>query len=403
MRLDKSPMPPDDDPLRGVTILGVIGTLDRTGGAERAFRRITDGFRELLGVRVVLVSHVLPNDPVGTDDYHVLRPDGEPAGLGMVKRLRRLILDVPRPAILFPFQINVNIVAMTAMLSLPRSKRLPIVFNDRASIDFMTRAVPGNGIEKGLRTFLFRSFTRFCYRRADRIVCNAERSTEKLRAFIGRPSPPVLTVYNPVPAEQIQARFAERNRSAFQSAGPLILGHGRLHAQKGWDVLMYAFAQVRKHVADARLEIVGEGPERSHLEAVARELGIEDACSMPGFSSDPLGRIDACDVYALPSRWEGLPNSLLEALAVGAPAVAANCDTGPDEIIGTEGERGLLVPVDDVEALSNALLALLGDADLRSKVARAGRRRALDFTLERSVSNYANIFRGLLQRDPSSG
>ena len=396
MRLEGSLMLPDDDPLRGVTILGVIGTLDRTGGAEKAFRCITDGFRELLRVRVLLVSHVLPNDPVGTDDYHVLRPDGESAGLGMVRRLRRLILDVPRPAILFPFQINVNIVAMMATLSLPRSRRLPIVFNDRASIDFMTRAVPGNGIEDELRTFLFRSFTRFCYRRADRIVCNAERSTEKVRAFIGRASPPVSTIYNPVPTEQIQARFAERDRRTIQSARPLILGHGRLHPKKGWDVLMRAFAQVREHVADARLEIVGEGPERSNLEAVARELGIEDACSMPGFSSDPLGRIDACDIYALPSRWEGLPNSLLEALAVGAPAVAADCDTGPDEIIGTEGERGLLVPVDDVEALSNALLVLLGDADLRSKVARAGRRRALDFTLERSVLSYANLFRELL-------
>ncbi len=387
--------------LSGVTILGVTGSVDRVGGAEKAFRAIMGGFRERLGVATAIAAHVEPQTR-DLENVHVLRPDGAPAGPAMVLALRRLICEVPRPAVLFPFQINPNVVAMMANLSLPPWRRLPVILNDRASIDFMTRAMPSNHLEDGWRLSAFRAAARFVYRRADVVVANAARSAARTVEFIGRPSPPVHTIYNALPAEEIQERHPVRDRSGLQGTAPLIAGHGRLDRQKGWDLLIRAMVLVRERIPDARLLIVGEGGERDALEALAGELGISEACDLPGWDPDPLNRIAECDVYALPSRFEGLPNSLLEAVALGLPAVAADCDTGPDEIVGRDGEYGLLVGVDEVEALAIAILRILRDASLRVHLAQAARQRALDFTLERNVQAYARLFAEVLGRVPET-
>ena len=170
--------------------------------------------------------------------------------------------------------------------------------------------------------------------------------------------------------------------------------------QKGLDILLRAFAIVRQAHPGARLRVVGDGPEREALQALACELGIESSCEFPGFLSDPLSAIEGADVYVLSSRWEGLPNSLLEALAVGLPVVATRCRTGPDEIL-EDGHVGLLVEVDDVKAMAENIRLLVDDADRRQLFAERARQRARDFNLERNVNAYGEVLDRVLA-NPSS-
>lgn len=391
----------DHPDLSDVTLVGVTGMLDRSGGAERAFRAIVGGFERDLGMRVMLAAHLTPKDPEMLARATVLRPAGSRAGPRMVAILRQLIASAPQPAILFGFQLNSNIICSIANASLPRRLRLPIVLNDRAAVTVLTLAPEGSSPAIRLRYAAVRAAARAAYRHADAVVCNAQANAVLMRSFIGRRAgtPPIATVYNPLDAGSIQARFPARDRRRFSSAaGPLIVGHGRLHPQKGWDTLIRAVALIRPAWPGIRLRIVGEGDERPPMQQLAESLGLGDAFELPGFSPDPLAAVEPGDVYVLPSRYEGLPNSLLEALALGLPSIAADCPTGPAEILSPPGESGLLFPVDDVAALVEQLGRLLSDGGLRARLAEGSRRRAREFSLRANLDAYAQIFRRVLGR-----
>jgi glycosyltransferase involved in cell wall biosynthesis len=139
---------------------------------------------------------------------------------------------------------------------------------------------------------------------------------------------------------------------------PVVLGVGRLTRQKDFESLVRAFAQVRQH-RPARLLILGEGEERSALEALVRELGLESDVALPGFQAGAQACMTRAAVFVLSSAWEGLPTVLIEALAAGTTVVATDCPSGPREIL-RGGELGRLVPPGDVEALARGILAALG-------------------------------------------
>jgi len=389
------------DPTTLPLIVGVIGTVEETGGAERAFGRIMSSFRDRLGCDIRVVSHIpvaADSEIAWTQPDLVLRTQDDWNPAKMVLRLRDFLKELPRPAILFPFQINSNIVASAANLLLPKSARLPCVFNDRANILMLTDVLR-RGRGGAATVAAFRSVARFCYGRADYVIANAEANSEQIREFVGKPELRVDTIYNPLDAVGIQARFPARDRTSFlDPGGPLITTHGRLDPQKGFDILLEAFARVREKIP-ARPRIVGEGDERRALEAQAERLGIVDDLELPGFTADPLPLIEEGDVYVLPSRFEGLPNALLEGIAAGLPCIAADCISGPSEIIGTEGDDGLLIPVEDVEALTEALLTVLRDDARRQSLANAARRRAHDFSFDENTRRYCQIFAELGFRD----
>jgi glycosyltransferase involved in cell wall biosynthesis len=137
----------------------------------------------------------------------------------------------------------------------------------------------------------------------------------------------------------------------------VVLGVGRLSAQKNFRLLIDAFALVRQD-HDARLVILGEGIDRATLEAQVRQHGLQEAVSLPGFLDNPYGCMARAAVFALSSDFEGLPTVLIESLALGTPVVSTDCDSGPREILrgGTLGE---LVPVGDVHGLARAIAGAL--------------------------------------------
>jgi glycosyltransferase involved in cell wall biosynthesis len=175
-------------------------------------------------------------------------------------------------------------------------------------------------------------------------------------------------------------------------AQPVVLAVGRHVAQKGFDLLLRAWADVMRCLPDARLRIVGDGPLRAEHEALAAQLGVMASVEWlaPTPQIERLYREAA--VFVLPSRYEGMPLALLEAQALGVPAVAFDCQTGPAEIL--TAETGRLVPASDVPALSAALIELLSSASLRAAMGRAAIVRSRTcFGPEEHLQRWASLIR----------
>lgn len=164
----------------------------------------------------------------------------------------------------------------------------------------------------------------------------------------------------------------------------MIVGMGRLGREKGFDLLVRASAAVRHPF---RVVLLGEGVEENSLRELVKNLGIGDRVEFAGFRKNPFPYLQKASVFVLPSRYEGFPNSLLEAMALGVACVATRCPTGPEEII-MDGENGLLVPVEDPTALANAIDRLLGDTELRDRLGRAARERAREFDAVRILPRF---------------
>lgn len=179
---------------------------------------------------------------------------------------------------------------------------------------------------------------------------------------------------------------AEKSATAEDgAAGGLVLGLGRLAREKGFDLLLEAFAQAGQGREGWRLAMVGEGPERGALEKQRRELGLDGRADLPGAVADVAPWLRRAELFVLASRYEGFPNALCEALAAGVACVAFDCGGIPGEIV-RGGVDGLLVPPGEVDALASALARLMDDAQLRGRLAarapevllRFGQKQALD-------------------------
>ena len=171
----------------------------------------------------------------------------------------------------------------------------------------------------------------------------------------------------------------------------IVLFVGRHHAQKRVDVLLRAFARVVAEVPGARLACAGEGPLVPSLQELARTLGIADKVAFLGARPDVPALHRAASVFVLPSASEGLPNALLEALASGTPSVATDIP-GTDEVVTHEREA-LLVPLDDEVALARAIVRLLLDRELASRLVAAGHETiAREYDMEGVTDRYLELF-----------
>jgi glycosyltransferase involved in cell wall biosynthesis len=197
------------------------------------------------------------------------------------------------------------------------------------------------------------------YPRADVVGAVSEGVAEDLSHVLRVPRERIQVLHNPIITPELALKAKAPVDHAWFKPGepPVILSVGRLDPQKDFPLLLKAFAQVRK-ILPARLVILGEGPERSNLEALTRQLDIEKDVQLPGFVSNPYPYMTHASLFVLSSQWEGLPTVLAEALYCGAPTVSTDCPSGPREIL-KNGEYGKLVPVGDIERLIKAILDTL--------------------------------------------
>jgi glycosyltransferase involved in cell wall biosynthesis len=192
------------------------------------------------------------------------------------------------------------------------------------------------------------ALNRLALARADHLICQGEDLAGDL-ARVGIATP-MTVIGNPIDVDHV-ARLAAAEVTL--PGSPALLAVGRLSRQKGFDLLLPAFAQLLSTAPDAHLTIAGTGPDESALRALSRTLGIADRVTLRGFVENPYPLMRAADLYVLSSRYEGFPNVALEALACGTPVIAASCP-GVAELI-LPGVNGWLAPVDDVAGLADAL------------------------------------------------
>jgi len=226
------------------------------------------------------------------------------------------------------------------------------------------------------RLQLYRAVDLFLLRLADRVV-TVSREQRRLLLRRGIERQRLVLVPNVIDAEALAPQAARgpavRPRLGVPDAAPMIGVFGRLARQKGIDVLLEAAGRVRALRPDCHFLVVGGGPLRAELEARAARLGLGSSVRFLGYRTDVATLMAACDVIALPSRAEGLPLALLEALALGRPVVAARVGGVPDVV--RHERHGLLIQPGSATALAAAVLRLLDDPQLAARLAAAGRER----------------------------
>lgn len=234
---------------------------------------------------------------------------------------------------------------------------------------------------------------RFAYRRADCVIALSEGVRRELVADLALDPARTVTIGNPVAVASIAvaAEAARRNPPPWMGtslrAAPTVVAIGRLHRQKGFDVLLEAFAVHAP--AAAQLIILGEGELRADLGAQAARLGIAARVALPGFVADPIAYLAHADAFVLSSRWEGFGHVLIEAMAAQTPVIATDCPHGPADFMHHD-ENGLLVPTEDAERLGAALARVLTDSALADRLAAAGVLTAQRYEAARIAEIYAD-------------
>ncbi len=243
---------------------------------------------------------------------------------------------------------------------------------------------------------VFRAMTRLAYPRAEAVIAVAQGVADDLAANYGVAPDRLRVIGNPIDMGRITAAAAEP--PAVPLPDCFAVAMGRLVPNKNFALLLRGFAAAKPK---RDLVILGEGPERPALAALAKTLGLQHRLHMPGFLRNPYPVLRRADYLVSTSNAEGFPNTLVEGMCLGLPILATDCRSGPYEIlrgrraaIGTDptgsARDGMLVPVDDVAALA-AALAALESPDLRAGLAARARARAADFGVEAVLRGYLEL------------
>src|SRR6056300_235980 len=196
------------------------------------------------------------------------------------------------------------------------------------------------------------------YQKIEHVVGNSEGVAEDIQKLASLPDRQVSIIRNPVvTAAMLQQAREDCPHPWLEESVPVVMAMGRMTVQKDFSALIKAFAKVRLEVP-ARLVVLGEGAERTALERLTKDLSVDADVMMPGHQNNPYAWLSRADLFVLSSRWEGSPNALTEAFALGVPCVSTDCPSGPAEILDG-GKYGKLVEIGDVEQMAQAMKASL--------------------------------------------
>ena len=270
--------------------------------------------------------------------------------LGVLLRFRALVTQ-HRPKAIISAKEYANIINVFACLRQP-------------SLSIVTRHVPileevnkVGGDSNWYTPHIFRLINRF----ASRLVAVSNGIRDEIVHLIPSRVQDIRTIYNPVIDEALSQRAAETISESFWDPSKTnIVAVGRLCRQKGYDRLLMSFKTTLEQIPNARLTLFGDGDDRASLESLAKQLNIAHAICFAGHVSNPIKFIANAKVFALSSRWEGLPTVMIEAAAVNVPVVAFDCPTGPKEIFDT-GIHGYLIENDNTVDFGLGLQKAIGN------------------------------------------
>jgi glycosyltransferase involved in cell wall biosynthesis len=255
-------------------------------------------------------------------------------------------------------------------------------------------------VKQTRRTPLYYRIDELCLPRYESVICVSEDLRDRCLAQ-GVSADRCRLVENAIDANEFIRRtdLNEAQRRASVPKGRLVIGAvGRLSAEKGFDLLIRAVQQLVLAGHDVEVWIIGEGDAGPHLRALAAELGLSDRVRLLGYMSDTRPLYEAMDVFALSSLREGLPNVVLEAMAMEVPVVATRVAGVPRLI--RDGETGVLVDPGSVEALTSGLRRLLGDSHTRVQLAAAARQCIVEkFSFATRMQKVRAVYDGLLAQN----
>jgi GalNAc-alpha-(1->4)-GalNAc-alpha-(1->3)-diNAcBac-PP-undecaprenol alpha-1,4-N-acetyl-D-galactosaminyltransferase len=332
--------------------LAIYG-LSWSGGAERVMSIIANYWASQGWDVTLLVlvdnSSFYPLDPrIKVEFLNIARNSSANLPLALINTWQRIAILRRRiiasePEVVISFMNTINVYSILACWNL----QIPTIVCEHIYPGFSDANKIWQGVMK------------LAYRHADLVTVLTQNALPFYPAHKGYRS---IVMPNPVlepPATTATERLL---------ATPSLVAIGRLHPQKGFDLLLEAFARLHDKHPDWQLTILGEGPIRSELEALRSQLKLTECVHFPGSVTNVPDYLRQADLFVMSSRFEGFPMALCEAMACGACVLATDCLSGPSDII-SDGVNGMLVATEDVEALAAGLDRLMSDPAKRQQLA----------------------------------
>jgi GalNAc-alpha-(1->4)-GalNAc-alpha-(1->3)-diNAcBac-PP-undecaprenol alpha-1,4-N-acetyl-D-galactosaminyltransferase len=352
------------------------------GGAERVMSILANYWIDH-GWDIALILLVPPAEP----SFYPLDPRIQVQSLGIsgnsenllaalgntwqrVKILRRAIM-ASQPDVVISFMSSINVYTILACWKL----NIPTIVSEHI-YPTMTDA-----------NKIWQRVMKWAYRRADLLTVLTQNALPFYPAASGYRT---IVMPNPVLAPSPKVG-TER-----VLVSPSVIAIGRLHPQKGFDLLIKAFHRIQDQCPGWQLTILGEGPLRSQLEDLRDQLQLTSRVHLPGLVTNIPDYLRQADLFVMPSRFEGFPMALCEAMAYGLPVLAADCLSGPRDII-EDGVNGVLVPTEDIDALAAKLLALMSDSTQREKLAHYAPQILDRFGLEQVMALWQSAIDRVIQ------
>lgn len=335
--------PADRMASRADRILLVLPSLER-GGGERVLLQLARSF--LAAGREVHIAALLGGGPLrshvaeGATLHELVDPNDATKGFALARRALPKLVSLLRsiqPQAVLSTMTGTNL--LTVLACKRSHSRARLVLREASSL------INAGG-------FFKQKAMRWLYRHADMIVAVSRGVAQDLRS-LGIPNDQIRVIHNPVDRERLNYLAGIGPVLPSLDGEPYVIALGRLTEAKDYSTLLRAYAASRLRQSH-RLVIVGDGEEYAKLERAVHELEIADRVLLAGALDNPFPVLAGAAMLVLSSRWEGYPNVLLEALALGVPVVATDCRHGPRELLGG-GCRGRLVPVGDSIALAHAM------------------------------------------------
>lgn len=341
------------------------------GGAERTVANITAGLADRNNdVSIVTKYPVEPDSYTVSSAVKVNRMPPDPSGRGLLHRfsaaktrsrnLRTTVLET-NPDIVVSFTTKMNVRTLLAL----GGTDVPVIISER------------NNPSRACLSPRWQLLRRYTYPHAALLV-SLSKGVDN--AFSWMDEQKRLIIPNALPPD-IFSKATGQSECDLDPEYDWFVATGRLVYQKGFDILIAAFERIHRRIPTWRLAILGDGDRFNELINLIRTKGLENKIIMPGRLTNPFPTMSQASAFILSSRYEGFGNVIIEAMALGVPVISFDCPFGPSEIL-EHNVSGLLMPREDEHALSDTMLWVAEDPELRASLRVAGQARAKDFELD---------------------